>query len=324
MRRSVIRPLVVGLTLIGVLAVASSALADPPADTPARDGKTLGIQPTHNQATKFARFNNNNLTYHGGPVMHGNNVYAIFWEPPGYGVSANYDSLIKRYFGDVATDSGLRTNVYYSDTQYTDGSGPAQYSSAFAGWAVDTATPTNGCSDRYTPICVTDAQIQAEVQREMTLNGWSGGLNNIFFVFTAKNIGSCAGSSCAFSYYCAYHSWIGSGASAILYANMPYADTVPAACDAGQHPNGDDADATLNVTSHEHNETVTDPLGNAWYDRNGNENGDKCGWNFGTALGATSFGSYNQAINHLLSPSDPYYLQQEWSNASSRCVLTGT
>jgi hypothetical protein len=32
----------------------------------------------------------------------------------------------------------------------------------------------------------------------------------------------------------------------LLYANMPYADTVPAACDAGYHPNSNDADATIN------------------------------------------------------------------------------
>ena len=33
----------------------------------------------------------------------------------------------------------------------------------------------------------------------------------------------------------------------------------------------------------------------------------------------TSFGQYNQAIG-----TGKYYLQQEWSNRSARCVLTGT
>ena len=99
---------------------------------------------------------------------------------------------------------------------------------------------------------------------------------------------------------------------------MPYADTVPSACDAGQHPNNDDADATINVTSHEHNETITDEQGSAWYDRSGNENGDKCAWNFGSALGSTRTVEYNQVIN-----GHDYYLQQEWSNHSSGCVLTG-
>jgi hypothetical protein len=139
-------------------------------------------------------------------------------------------------------------------------------------------------------------------------------------MFTAKGIGSCidgTNASCSFANFCAYHSNIGSGSSEILYANMPYADTSPSTCDSGQHPNNDDADATLNVASHEHNEAITDPLGSAWYDSAGNENGDKCAWNFGTALGSTTSGAYNQVIN-----GHDYYLQQEWSNASSSCVQT--
>ena len=135
-----------------------------------------------------------------------------------------------------------------------------------------------------------------EISRVIKANGWKTGLSNIYFVFTPKNVGSCAGSACSYSYFCAYHSQIGSGNTATLYANMPYAAFVPAACGSGQSPNGDDADSTINVTSHEHNEAITDPLGTAWYDRREQENGDKCAWNFAHPLGTTASGSYNQAI----------------------------
>jgi hypothetical protein len=124
---------------------------------------------------------------------------------------------------------------------------------------------------------------------------------------------------CAFTYYCAYHSSFNSSSGTTLYANQPYAAYVPFACGSGQSPNGDDADSTINVTSHEHNETITDPLGTAWYDSSGAENGDKCAWNFGTALGSNGKGLYNQVID-----GHDYYLQQEWSNHSFGCVLTGT
>jgi len=117
---------------------------------------------------------------------------------------------------------------------------------------------------------------------------------------------------------CAYHSWFGSGASTTLYANMPFAALVPSACSPSQSPNGNAADATINVLSHEHNEAITDPNGNAWFDLLGYENGDKCAWTFGTPLGSTSFGQYNQAIG-----TGKYYLQQEWSNSTNSCVLTG-
>ena len=259
-----------------------------------------------------------NLRYHNGPVEHTNRVYAIYWVPSGYTVASGYSSVINQFFTDVAADSGKTSNVYYTETQYYDGSGHVQYSSSFGGSYTDTSPlPASGCTDSDTSVCLSDAQLQAEIQKDITAAGWTAGPSTEFFLFTAKGIGSCSGSSCAFTDYCAYHSWIGSGSSVILYANMPYADTVSSACDVGQHPNGNDADATINVTSHEHNETITDEQGNAWYDLTGYEDGDKCAWTFGT-LSGTSGAQYNQTIN-----GHHYFLQEEYSNSRRGCVQTG-
>jgi hypothetical protein len=226
-------------------------------------------------------------------------------------------SLNNGFLQNVAADSGKTGNVYYSDTQYSS----ILYSSAFAGSVVDTNPfPASGCSDRYTSTCLTDKQLQTEISRVISAQGWPRGTTNMVFLYTPRNVGSCYSStSCAFSSFCAYHSAFGSGSSTTIYANQPYAAFVPRACDSGQHPNGDDADATINVVSHEHNESITDPLGTAWYDMQGYENGDKCAWNFGTTLGRTAYGSYNQVIG-----SGKYYVQQEWSNAHRGCVLRGT
>ena len=310
---------ILGALVVGPLsAQAADGTAGPP--TPASPaGRPLGVVPARGQANHRPG-SGSNLTYHSGPVMRTNTTYAIYWVPPGYTVSAGYESIINGFFQNVQGDDGKASNVYYSDTQYYDSTnGYISYSSHVGGTYVDTvALPSSGCSDSYTAVCLSDAQIQAEIDRVATLKGWTRGQDTLFFMFTAKGIGSCSGGSCAFSQYCAYHSWFGSGATLTLYANMPYADTVPAACDAGQHPNGDDADATINVTSHEHNEAITDEQGSAWYDSRGYEDGDKCAWNFGVALGSTQYGQYNQVINGA-----NYYLQQEWSNHSSGCVLTG-
>lgn len=307
--------------VLGCIFVLPAFASAPSPDNPAgRDGNILGIVPAFGAShSAGGGGSGGNLAYHNGPVMHANKVYAIYWVPSGYTVSSSYESLINRFFTDVAADNGKTSNVYYSDTQYYDTSGSIAYSSAFSGSAVDSnALPGNGCSDSYTSVCLSDSQIRSEIDRVATANGWARS-GAIFFMFTAKGIGSCySSSSCAFSQYCAYHSNFNSTAGNTLYANMPYADTVPAACDAGNHPNGDDADATINVTSHEHNETITDEQGNAWFDSSGNENGDKCAWNFGTQLGGGSGAQYNQVINN-----HTYELQQEWSNHSSGCVLTG-
>ncbi len=277
--------------------------------------------------TPFATVDN--LTWHGGPVMHTNKVYAIYWVPPSpfVSVSPNYKSLIDRYFADVAAASGSSSNVYASDTQYSDGGGNILYSAAtpdtFAGSVLDTnPLPPDGCLDFFTDYCLSDAQLQAEIQNVAAANGWTPSPTTIFVLMTGDDIGSCIddGSSgvCAFEYYCAYHSNLGTGPNELIYANIPYADFLGGAfCDAGEHPNGDDADASINLISHEHNEAITDPNADAWYDSTGAENGDKCAWDFGTALGSTASGQYNQLIN-----GHPYMLQQEWSNASSGCVLT--
>jgi hypothetical protein len=286
-------------------------------------------KPVDLAGTNFA--STGNLSYFGGPVMRSNSTYAIYWEPAGSTVSANYSTLINGFLANVAAVSGATTNVYSSDTQYYDGSGPIAYSSSFGGSYIDTSTPIpDDCSGQYASSgvtvsgCVTDADIQAEVSRAITANGWTPGPTTEFFLFTPRNVGSCLTSSsttCAYTYYCAYHSnYLDGSSRQVLYANQPYTDTTgvgaPGACDSEQHPNGDWADATISVLSHEHNESITDPFGNAWHDSSGNENGDKCAWNFGAALGSTAYGQYNQQIG-----TGRYYLQQEWSNDSSSCVL---
>jgi len=308
--------------------LAASALAAPPSpDRPAGHSSDIrGIVHAKHAAGKPSR-SGSNLTYHGGPVMHSNKTYAIYWVPGTNGntMSTAYSGVINGFFANVGADSGKTSNVYYSDTQYSDGAGKIAYSSAFQGSATDNSPyPASGCSDpvSQTNVCLSDAQIQAEVVNVAAANGWTPTVDNqaMFFVFTAKNVGSCFDPShCAFSYYCAYHGDFTSGGVHYIYANQPYTNTVPSSCGSGQAPNDSDADSTLNVTSHEHNEAITDPDGNAWFDRTGAENGDKCAWIFGTALGGATGAKYNQVIG-----TGHYYLQQEWSNARSGCVLTGT
>jgi len=307
-----------GGRIFGVAPAAIGATARPHRPTPAEFA-----------GTKFAA--SSNLSYHGGSVMRANTTYLIYWAPSNHTITSTYESLITGFFQNVAADSGKTTNVYASDTQYSDTTGAIQYSSSYGSSWVDTATAIpDHCSASYSGLahvsgCVTDADIQAEVAHAIAANpGWGPpGPNAMYFVFTPQNVGSCVASNsstCAFTYYCAYHSSFTSGGRDVMYANQPYTDTsgvgLPGACDSGQHPNGDWADATINVASHEHNEAITDPDGTAWYDASGNENGDKCAWNFGAALGSTSYGQYNQAIG-----TGAYYLQQEWSNASGGCVL---
>ncbi|OLE08781.1 MAG: hypothetical protein AUG82_01160, partial [Ktedonobacter sp. 13_1_20CM_4_53_11] len=210
-----------------------------------------------------------NVTYHTGPVMAGTtNVYTIFWEPTS-NVSTNYNNLIKRYFGDVGSSP-----LYKVNNQYTQTGNAFPSNAVLAGSWVDTIAYPNS------PLL--DSNIQAEVTRaQKNNNGWTSGINNIFFVFTERNQDICIDNTqqCASNTFCAYHSFFGTNT---IYATMPYAASF--SCDPGSSPNKDDADQTINVTSHEQMEAATDPLLNGWYYTINNQNyeiGDLCAWTFG-------------------------------------------
>lgn len=289
-----------------------------PAGMPPRDRTPKGPAPM---------LGSGNLLYHAGPVQTGTHkTYAIYWGSSS-SFSTNYKKIINKYFANVAADSGKTSNVYYSATQYfqiLNGFKTAvSYSESFSGSWSDTILPSSdGCTstDGGTTVCISDSQLRAEVSKAIFINGWPTGLGNNYFVFLGDGISTCRNSSyCAFVQFCAYHSSYYLGNTPVLYANMPYTGHEFSGCSSYNAPNNDQAaDSTINVTSHEAIEMITDPLGTAWRDAVGFEGADKCNFDFGSSLGGASGAEYNQVINGA-----HYYLQQEWSNASSKCVLTG-
>jgi hypothetical protein len=234
---------------------------------------------------------------------------------------ASYESLINRYFADVAHDNGGTQNVYSVATQYSDGSGAIHYQSSVGGSYVDhDPLPANGCDDGADPVCLTDFQLQSEIQNVLTVKGWHGSQTNGFFLMTPAGVGSCvdaSGAECSSNAFCAYHnSFMDLADEPVIYANEPYEGTIGGCTGPGQgFPNDADADTTINTISHEHNESITDPFGDAWIAADGNENGDLCAYGYGTALGTAANGEpYNQVIN-----GHDYSLQQEYSNAAHGC-----
>jgi hypothetical protein len=122
---------------------------------------------------------------------------------------------------------------------------------------------------------------------------------------------------------------------------MPFAFQTrgnPVTCDDRFYPNGngqpDAADPEINVTSHEHNEAITDPFGTGWWDSNpndadaGEETGDMCAYVWGTLYGTPAptintpaetvavpgSGIYNQQWNQSIN-GHHYIAQQEWSSS---------
>ncbi|HZO75347.1 MAG TPA: hypothetical protein VFB60_24285 [Ktedonobacteraceae bacterium] len=294
-------PMVV-LALIAMAMMPTAASAAPPKVARSHQKVHFFLHPnkqSHSAVSKVHQFAGNNLNYNGGPVMGGTtNVFAIFWEPTG-NVSANYQSLIQRYFGDVGGNG-----IYNNNSQYNDSTGAVPTNTQLAGVFVDNSP--------FPESPLLDSDIQNEVTNAQNANGWSSSIDNIFFVFLEAGQDLCFDntfSQCASNTFCAYHSFFGTNT---IYAAMPYAASF--SCNPGSSPNGDDADQTINVTSHEQMEAATDPLLNAWFDSSGQEIGDKCNFTFGPLDAQGGDVNWN---------GDEYIVQEEWDNAIGGCTISG-
>jgi hypothetical protein len=289
----------------------------------------------------FAPCKNGNvmMTASTGPLV----VVPIFWDPAG-SMSASYKNILNSYLADVAAASGHKQNVFSVLNEYYGTNGQIHYNVKVGPILTDTNAITSGCtldSADTTKIyadgsgysgCVDDLQLQAEVDSVAAANNLPHDLSHIYVLYLPKGIESCFlpgettsvapnGQFCTINHqetaaYCAYHNM---DLNSAVYANMPYPiynSPVGFTCGSDarfpviQSPNGNpDADTEISPTSHEINESITDPdTETGWFDKAGFENGDECAYVFGRTRGAPgSF--YNQVIN------GGYFLtQEEFSN----------
>ena len=271
------------------------------------------------------------VVFHGGQVMRDVTIHTVFWAPPGYAFTGappgglSYVQMIQRFFTDVAHASGSGSNVFSVLPQFGDGSGAGGYSVSYnaAADSVTDTTPYPGKSGQCASpggiaTCVTDTTIQHELDRVIRTADPSGrGLHDLWFVFLAPNVDSCdLPSDCGTNAFAGYHSLSNLGSGPTIYALVvdPSIEQLPT---QGSDPAGNpEAEAAINVATHETLEAMTDPEGTGWMDPDGNEVGDKCGNEIGTPLGYAPNGSpYNQLIN-----GDQYLFQTIWSNAELGCV----
>jgi len=235
-----------------------------------------------------------NLINHGGPVIVSAKVVFIFWGPTFANVS-HADHLYATTLQAFRNQFGT-TPEYNTITQYCGSNGCVAQSNLAAGTAdlFDTTTP---------PTNVTDAIVQAEVQSYLSSHGGNDP-STIYEVVIPSTSYSSSGSSTSCGgpnlAYCAYHSWIGSGTSAIKYSIEPYPS-----CGGCSVSGWTAAQNQEHFVCHETREAVTDPTGTTWFDRRGAEADDKCAWSPTPFFGTGGYG-----------------YQYEWSNSAHACVQT--
>ena len=317
-----------------------------------------------------------NVSYQGGPVLHTTRPYVIYWDPSGSGITARSEQVIDQYLTDVAADTDETEDTYGVGRQYYDSDGIADAGQTFSASSqalVDTdAYPTtDNCpaESGYTN-CITDAQLQSELSTFVNTNGlptdgpgteseFPAGAPVYFLILPATvntcfdasgGSADCSGGTLSDFGYCAYHDYTTNQAgNLLLYADVPFSvftEFPTKGCQEDntadfQSPNSDLADNVVDNLSHELNESITDPLLDAWVNYptgDGNELADQCEDYDGSPsdptqgnsvdayvpLGGSPTGTpygtlYDQLIN-----GDEYYTQSLWSNGQVNCEMQPT
>jgi hypothetical protein len=140
--------------------------------------------------------------------------------------------------------------------------------------------------------------------------------NAVYFVLTSADVTASSGFC---TQYCGWHTHGTIAGTDIKYSFVGNPDRCPSSCAAQTTgPNGNaGADGMASILAHELEEAVTDPDLNAWYDRRGYENADKCAWTFGTTYTVANGAKANMKLG-----ARDFYIQQNWVNAAGGYCAT--
>ena len=244
----------------------------------------------------------NGINYHGGPVMLGTvNIYYI-WYGNWSGNSAT--TILTNFASHLGGSSYENINTTYYDGNNQHVSGALNY----AGSTTDSYSQGTSLSD---------AQIQTVVSDAITSGRLPKDPGAIYFVLTSADVTASSGFC---SQYCGWHTHGTISGSDIKYSFVGNPDRCPSSCEEQTtSPNGNaGADGMASIIAHESEEAISDPDLNAWYDRRGYENADKCAWTFGTTSKAANGSLYNLTLGGA-----QYLIQQNWVNANGgSCAMS--
>jgi len=260
----------------------------------------------------------NGINYNGGPVMKANPVpiYIIWygnWNGTGSNTAATR-TAIEHYVGTLGNTAPMLIDSTYGDT-----TGNVSGNVSFGGSTI-VSSSTN----------LSDRSLKSTVGNAISSGALPNDPNGLYFVLTSSNINETSGFC---TKYCGFHTHATLSGSDIKYSFVGNSDRCPSGCEIqSTGPNSaatgqGGIDGMANVMFHEASEAISDPDLNAWFDSSGQENGDKCNFNFGatstctsgtacTTAGIAAGAKFNQSFG-----GNDYMLQQMWKNAGGgACV----
>jgi hypothetical protein len=266
------------------------------------DGAGQGQGQPQGQGKPSRPTSSNGIDYHGGPlIVSGPSVYYIW-----YGNwSGNTATTI---LTDLAKNIG--GSPYFNiNTTYYNGSGTH---------VSNKVTYKTSTTDNYSHgASLSDSGVQSVVANALSTGALPYDSNGVYFVLTSSDVNETSGFC---TQYCGWHTHGTISGLDVKYSFVGNPDRCPSACAAQTTgPNGNaGADGMASIISHELEEATTDPDLNAWYDRRGQENADKCAWTFGSTTTASNGSKYNMTLG-----SREFLIQQNWVNASGGYCAKG-
>jgi hypothetical protein len=256
-RRSALRAtlLALGLSIALLAAIATSAQAL----VTTVGSVTVGVQQRVGAAAPTESSRKTYANPSGNPVLHGEGVYAIYWDPTDHYWS-EWQNAIDGYLHNAGAASGSLASIFSVDSQYTDKTDKvASYAQTFKGAYTDAhAYPVSGCTDPdpfepadqierefggpVGPICLTSEQVAVELESFVARQGLPKGLGNVYYLLTPPGVTVCldgggakghcsdfeeAGESYDNS-FCSYHGAINPGglptgdANTLVYGVIPW------------------------------------------------------------------------------------------------------
>lgn len=244
-------------------------------------GEALQGADAHVRTTSKAGSGSLPLVDHGGAVLTASNTYAIFWGP-----LADFPS--DEVAGVQSVLGGFDGSSYLGiANQYMHG---GSATTAYKG-----ATYVSSAPPSHAPKA-------SDLGKEVCALYGTPDPDGIYFFFTS-NLPKIS--------YCAWHADATCNGVTFQVAYMPNM-TGDSGCSpfkvANLHCNAytEGTQSLLDGLAHEYMEATTDPHIDAWYDKNGQEIGDKCNFVYGSCV--------------TLANGSSWQLQSEWSNQANGCV----
>jgi hypothetical protein len=221
------------------------------------------------------------------------NIYYIWY---GSWSGNNATSILTSFISNLGGSTYEHINSTYHDGSNNSVSGQLHYAGSYS-------------TSAYLGTSLSDAQIEQVVSDTISAGHLALDTDAVYFVLTSADVTASSGFC---TQYCGWHNHGTIAGSDVKYAFVGNPDRCPSSCAAQTtSPNGNPgADGMASIIAHESEEAISDPDLNAWYDRRGAENADKCAWTFGTESTASNGSKYNITLGGA-----HYLIQQNWVNA---------